>query len=148
MLPLYIAHFFLLLFGIYFYYKTSVCDCTDPLIYFQRLNRDNLDEIQDRYRLFCTKCMLNTQVLTKHCGYCNRCCYKFDHHCKWLNNCIGEYNYFHFLKLCVFLIIYMILSIFIINWDSVHKIVLISINSLIILGLVQLLLFHAYFRYK
>ena len=30
---------------------------------------------------------------TKHCRECERCVLHFDHHCKWLNNCIGEKNY-------------------------------------------------------
>ena len=36
---------------------------------------------------------------TKHCGECNRCVKQFDHHCLFLNNCIGANNYKYFIAL-------------------------------------------------
>lgn len=49
----------------------------------------------------CHLCNINTtDKKTKHCGICNKCVYHFDHHCKWLNNCIGRRNYVAFI-ICV-----------------------------------------------
>jgi hypothetical protein len=49
---------------------------------------------------------------TKHWGECNRCAELFDHHCKWLNNCIGAKNYKTFMILIIFVGIAAIVYIF------------------------------------
>ncbi|XP_036151389.1 uncharacterized protein LOC118644023 [Monomorium pharaonis] len=46
----------------------------------------------------CHLCNITTRgPRTKHCSICNKCVPRFDHHCKWLNNCIGGRNYPAFL---------------------------------------------------
>lgn len=54
---------------------------------------------------YCDVCDAYVGDRSKHCGDCNRCVELFDHHCKWMNNCVGAKNYWDFLFLigCVLL---------------------------------------------
>ncbi|KAF1770129.1 hypothetical protein GCK72_001947 [Caenorhabditis remanei] len=69
---------------------------------------------------FCTICEVQTYRETKHCKRCNFCIDEFDHHCVWLNNCIGGKNYRPFVGLVVcvnlFSIYSCILSVFLFIW--------------------------------
>lgn len=60
-------------------------------------------KLQKQHQLCPLLMLLQGYVLkgSKHCKDCHKCVENFDHHCKWVNNCIGSKNYRAFFVLLV-----------------------------------------------
>jgi hypothetical protein len=50
----------------------------------------------------CPECEVLRTPRSKHCAICNRCVERFDHHCPWINNCVGVGNHNTFLAYITF----------------------------------------------
>ncbi|KAI0778969.1 zf-DHHC-domain-containing protein [Trametes elegans] len=47
---------------------------------------------------YCRSCESYKPPRAHHCRQCKRCILRMDHHCPWVNNCVGHFNYGHFVR--------------------------------------------------
>ncbi|KAJ4719554.1 S-acyltransferase [Melia azedarach] len=84
--------------GVVFFLLTSF---TDP----GTVKAENVSQYQSAYpydniiytEKECSTCKIPKPARSKHCSICDRCVARFDHHCGWMNNCIGERNTRYFM---------------------------------------------------
>ncbi|XP_069603335.1 palmitoyltransferase ZDHHC15 isoform X1 [Ranitomeya imitator] len=55
---------------------------------------------------FCDRCQVVKPDRCHHCSVCGMCVLKMDHHCPWVNNCIGFSNYKFFLLFLAYAMLY------------------------------------------
>ncbi|XP_077057219.1 palmitoyltransferase ZDHHC4 [Siphateles boraxobius] len=83
-------------------YLFYLCCSRDPGTLTKANHTTQLKVYQYDEKLFqqgvrCSTCQLVKPARSKHCRVCNRCVQRFDHHCVWVNNCIGAQNIRYFL---------------------------------------------------
>ncbi|QLL31899.1 hypothetical protein HG536_0C00660 [Torulaspora globosa] len=76
--------------------------------------RDPLSKVEVKY---CTACRIWRPPRASHCSTCGVCIMTHDHHCFWVNNCIGQRNYRYFIA---FLVSAVATALFLIANCSVH----------------------------
>lgn len=69
--------------------------------------------------MLCPDCEIIRTPRSRHCSICNKCVERYDHHCPWINNCVGIRNHFSFLS---FLLIIELNLVFIIILCSVNMV--------------------------
>ena len=85
---------------VYYWFYATWADSSDPTIRAQRICEAKYERFDgSKYEFMCEICDTHVLNSAKHCGACNRCVNEFDHHCRWINNCVGAKNYIWFFRL-------------------------------------------------
>ena len=61
-----------------------------------------LVEVFDSTQL-CADCETVRTSRSRHCYVCNKCVERYDHHCPWINNCVGLNNHNSFYLFVAFM---------------------------------------------
>lgn len=110
-----IYHFFLVMM-ITSYVKCIITDPgTVPSVYLEKFSHIVRENQKDSLQFdadMCRKCGAKKPERSHHCSTCKKCILKMDHHCPWINNCVGFRNHKYFM---LFLTYTVLLSITIVS---------------------------------
>eukprot|EP00298_Acanthocystis_sp_HF-20_P021714 c28271_g1_i1.p1 GENE.c28271_g1_i1~~c28271_g1_i1.p1 ORF type:complete len:325 (+),score=114.66 c28271_g1_i1:93-1067(+) len=89
----YIFNFLVLNLTVYF----LLASYTDPGYAPLQLEQQGNNETEDLQIPVCSKCQKLKPPRCCHCSVCDSCILRFDHHCPWINNCVGFHNLKYFV---------------------------------------------------
>ena len=63
--------------------------------YIESDNRNWIEYVESGIYIndYCPYCKIKKTIRVKHCFICNKCVEGFEHHCIWIDNCIGDKNW-------------------------------------------------------
>ncbi|SPO30361.1 related to ERF2 - subunit of a palmitoyltransferase [Ustilago trichophora] len=99
--------------------RHAVADPEDPLaIPVQRVLRIRNQTVKVKW---CETCGTYRPPRSSHCRVCDNCVENIDHHCTYLNNCIGRRNYVQFM---VFLLSSILSALYVIAFTALRLVLL------------------------
>jgi palmitoyltransferase len=120
-----------------FYFSLSLIGSLIAVLILTDLTKSNLTspgystDLHQPEQIFqmCEKCSYFKPLRSHHCSICNKCILDMDHHCIWINNCVGLKNkapFYRFILWCILAGLYLTLTlgksffqISIPSWDTI-----------------------------
>ncbi|XP_023327526.1 palmitoyltransferase ZDHHC3 isoform X1 [Eurytemora carolleeae] len=65
----------------------------------------------------CTRCEMYRPPRAHHCRICKHCIRKMDHHCPWINNCVGERNQKYFIQFLLYVGLLSMYAVCLVAWS-------------------------------
>lgn len=107
---------------------------------------------------YCERCQLIKPDRCHHCSACDVCVLKMDHHCPWVNNCVGFANYKFFLLFLMYSLLYClfiagtVLQYFIRFWTNelpdtrakFHVLFLFFVSAMFFISILSLFSYHCW----
>ncbi|EGR28672.1 zinc finger family protein, putative [Ichthyophthirius multifiliis] len=133
-LTFYILYIYLFILTCISYLKS----CFSDPGYISKNIKPPLDLLDEKSINYCQKCIHKQwkPMRAHHCKTCKKCVFRMDHHCEWINNCVGIKNqkyfilflaYAFFLSLFTLLLFIISASLYFYSCSSFYK-ALLQIN--------------------
>lgn len=109
-------YLFIFLVGFMTFLRTSLIDPAHDRVY-----SDDADfSMPPSTKVWCNHCNIYKYDGTSHCSRCGKCIEKFDHHCIYLNTCVGKKNYVSFFILIILCTIWMGFQVYVIILNLIN----------------------------
>lgn len=70
---------------------------------------------------YCQKCGQYKPPRAHHCRVCKRCVLRMDHHCVWINNCVGHENYKAFFLFVLYVVLACIYALVLLVGSAIQE---------------------------
>ncbi|BBN17498.1 palmitoyltransferase ZDHHC3/7/25 [Marchantia polymorpha subsp. ruderalis] len=70
---------------------------------------------------YCQKCAHYKPPRAHHCRVCKRCVLRMDHHCVWINNCVGHNNYKAFFLFVLYVVAACIHALILLGGQAIQE---------------------------
>nr|XP_004671655.1 palmitoyltransferase ZDHHC12 [Jaculus jaculus] len=67
----------------------------------------------------CRFCLVLQPLRARHCRECRRCVRRYDHHCPWMENCVGERNHPLFVAYLTLQLVVLLWGLYL-AWSGLH----------------------------